>query len=130
MGTNDGGELAKDLVRGRSRFQAWRAQRKGGGGIPQSLWRLAVRLASTHGVSRTATALRLDYYSLKKRVKAATSKPTPSGPTFIELPSPLVVAKQCLFELNKGTGTTMRLQLVGYDTAAVETLVRRFWNVE
>ena len=37
---------------------------------PQPLWALAVRLAKTHGVSRTATALGLDYYSLKKRADA------------------------------------------------------------
>jgi hypothetical protein len=67
-----GSELPKDLVRASSRFQTWRRRRKGGSRIPPLLWSLAVGLARDHGVSRTATALKLDYYSLKKQVEAAT----------------------------------------------------------
>jgi hypothetical protein len=123
-------ELPKDLVRGRSRFQAWRGRRKGGSRIPQSLWRLAARLANTHGVNRTAMALGLDYYSLKKRVEAAADEPQSSSRAFVELPAPLVVGKQCLFEFDNGAGATMRVQLVGYDAADVEVLARSFWNAE
>jgi hypothetical protein len=43
----------------------------GGLRIPQPLWDLAVRLVSQYGISRTATALGLDYYSLKKQAQAA-----------------------------------------------------------
>ncbi len=64
MGTSQRGQLPPDLVRGRSRFQAWRAHRKPGGLIPQPLWAMATRLAKVHGVSRTAAALGLDYYRL------------------------------------------------------------------
>jgi hypothetical protein len=61
MGTREGVGLPADLAQGRSRLEAWRARRQGGGRIPQRLWALAVRLAKTHGLSRTAIALRLDY---------------------------------------------------------------------
>ena len=115
-------------MQGRSRFQAWRGQRKAGGRIPQPLWALAVRLAKAHGVSRTAAVLGLDYYSLKKRAEAAASEPQSSGPAFVELPSPVMVGKQCRFELDNGAGATMRVQLVGYDAADVEALSRSFWN--
>jgi hypothetical protein len=47
-----------------------------------------------------------------------------SGPAFIELPSP-IVAKRGVFEFDNGAGATMRVQLVGYDTADVEALARR-----
>ena len=124
MGAN---ELPKDLLRGWSRFQAWRGRRKGGGRIPQSLWRLAVRLARIYGVSRTATALRLDYYSLKRQVEAVADEPASNGPAFVELPAPLVVGKQSLFELDNGAGATLRVQLVGYDAADLEALARGFW---
>jgi hypothetical protein len=122
-------ELPEDLVRGRSRFQAWRRRRRHAGSrIPQSLWKLAVQLASTHGISRTATALGVDYYSLKKQVEAsAGSQPPSSNPSFLELPSP-IVSKQCLFELDNGSGATMRVQLVGYEAADVEALSRSFWG--
>jgi hypothetical protein len=129
MDSNERGLLRSDLVRGRARFQAWRERRALGKRIPQPLWALAVRLAKTHGVCRTATALGLDYYSLKKRADAsATAPPSSGGPTFVELTTPTVVAKQCQVELENGSGATMRVQLVGYDAAEIEVLARGFWN--
>jgi hypothetical protein len=46
------------------------------------------------------------------------------------LPSPVVVGKQALFELDNGAGATMRVQLLGYDPVDVEALARRFWDAE
>ena len=69
-------ELPTDLVRAQGRFEAWRKLRKKGNRIPQSLWRLAVRLASSYSIHRTATALKLDYYSLKQQVEAAGTRPS------------------------------------------------------
>ena len=128
MRTRPQGELAKDLAQARQRFQAWRERRQGDHRIPQPLWDLAIRLASKHGISRTATALGLDYYSLKKRVEATAPEPPSPGPAFVELPAPLAVGKQALFELDNGAGATMRVQLLGYDAADVEALARRFWD--
>ena len=128
MGANERGQLPPDLVRGRTRLRAWRERRKLGARIPRPLWALAVRLAKTHGVSRTAATLGLDYYSLKKRAESAALPPQSSGPAFVELTSPVMVAKQCRFELDNGSGATMRVQLVGYDAADVEALSRSFWN--
>src|SRR5262245_447870 len=129
MGTRQRGELPKDLAQARSRFGAWRERRPGGRRIPQPLWDLAVQLASKHGVSRTASALGLDYYSLKKQAEAAAPQPPPCGPAFVELPPP-VVGKQALFELDNGAGATMRVQLLGYDAADVEALARQLWGAE
>jgi hypothetical protein len=128
MGTKTRRQLPHDLERGRSRFQAWRTQRKPGSPIPQPLWTMAVRLAKTHGVSRTSTTLGLDYYSLKDRAEAAAAPPPSSGPAFLELAPPVMVAKQCRIELDNGFGATMCVQLVGYDAADVEALSRSFWN--
>lgn len=128
MGASARGGLPQDLARARNQFQAWRGRRQAGGRIPQRLWTLAVRLGNRYGVSRTASALRLDYYSLKERVEAAASAPPPRSPAFVELPSPVVVGKQCLFELDNGAGTTLRVQLAGYDTADIEVLAHRFGN--
>jgi hypothetical protein len=85
-------------------------------------------LVQTHGLSRTATALGLDYYSLKKQVEAAAGQPLGNGPAFVELPSPVVVGKQCVFELDNGAGGTRRVQLIGYDAAEIATLGRSFWS--
>src|SRR3954471_18958752 len=116
MDTSQRRQLPPDLVRGRSRFQAWRGQRKAGGRIPQPLWEMATRLAKAHGVSRTASVLGLDYYRLKERAEVAGEPPS-SGPTFVDLTPPALVAKHCQFELDNGAGVTMRVQLVGYDAA-------------
>jgi hypothetical protein len=129
MGASERVGLPQDLVQARSRFQAWRGRCQAGGRIPKRLWALAVRLGARHGVSRTATALRLDYYSLKERVEAAAGEPQSNGPAFVELPAPVVVGKQCLVELDNGAGATMRVQLVGYDAADVAAL-SRLWNAD
>src|SRR3954447_463949 len=100
MSTSQRGQLPPDLVRGRSRFSAWRGQRKAGGRIPQALWAMATRLAKTHGVSRTAAVLGLDDYRLKERAEVAASESQSSGPAFVEVTSSVLVAKQCRLELD------------------------------
>ena len=126
----NGSELPSDLARARRRFETWRAERLVGSRIPQSLWRLAVRLVSKHGVSRTAGALRVDYYSLKKQTEASAQEKTSSGAAFVELPVPAVVGKQCLFELTNSAGGRMRVQLLGYDANEIEAVARTLWTAE
>ena len=89
---------------------------------------MATRLAKAHGVSRTAAVLGLDYYSLKTRAEADTGEAPAKSPAFVELPAPALVGKQGLFELDNGTGATLRVQLVGYDAADLEALARGFWG--
>src|SRR3954447_1759814 len=114
MGTSQLRQLPPDLVRVRSRFQAWRGRRKAGGRIPQPLWELATRLAKAHGVSRTAAVLGLDYYRLKELADPAPGESKSRGPAFVELAAPVLVGKRCRFELDDGAGATLRVQLVGY----------------
>ena len=132
MGASEREALPQDLARARSQFQAWRARRPVGGRIPERLWALAVRLVHRHGVSRTAMALRLDYYGLKERAAAepAVGKLPSNTPAFVELPSPVMVGKRCLVELENGAGARMRVEMVGYDAADVEALGRSFWDAD
>jgi hypothetical protein len=127
MGGRARSELPKDLAQGRSQFQAWRARRTAGR-IPQTLWALAVRLVSRHGISRTATALGLDYSSLKKRAQEAADPAPARGPAFVELPSPVLVGKQAALELDHGARATLRVHLIGYDPAEVAALARGLWG--
>ena len=132
-------QLPDDLLRARDRFQDWRrSQPKPGSRIPLSLWSLAIRLARTYGISRTATALGLHHHRLKIQVEAATgsqpvkattrSLPPAPTPAFVELPASVGHGKQCSFELDNGTGVTMRVQLTGYDAADVAVLARSVWS--
>ena len=128
MGARARGSLPSDLARGRGRFQAWREQRTGRGRIPHALWALAVRLAKGHGVSRTAAVLGLDYDRLKERAEAVTGEAPSQPPAFVELPAPVLVGKQGLFELDNGAGATLRVHLMGYDAADLEALARGLWG--
>ena len=128
MGARERRGLSPDLTLGRSRFQAWRQERKLGERIPRPLWDLAVRLAKLHGVSRTATALGLDYYALQRRTRTVAASAPSSSPAFVELPAPILVGKECRLEFDNGAGATLRVRLVGYDAADVEALSRSFWD--
>ncbi|MFT5324956.1 MAG: hypothetical protein ACI8P0_002822, partial [Planctomycetaceae bacterium] len=77
-------EIPAPLARGRDRFEVWRRTRQVGTRIPDELWSLAVKLADHHGISRTASVLGLDYYSLKKRVAAGNSSVTSVPSAFVE----------------------------------------------
>jgi hypothetical protein len=128
MGASECRGLPSDLALGRSRFQAWRRERKLGERIPRSLWDLAGRLAKLHGISRTATALGVDYYGLQKRARIVAGPAPSSNPAFVEVQAPIVAGKECRLEFDNGAGATLRVQLVGYDAADVEALSRSFWN--
>jgi len=130
MGAIEHGSVPAELQQARSRFQAWRGRRRIGERIPRPLWDLAVRLAKVYGVSRTATALGLDYYSLQKRAGAGAgvAQDRSSAPAFVEITAPAMVTRQCQVELDNGAGATLRMQLVGYDVADIEALTRTFWS--
>ena len=130
MGDGGCAEWPNDLLQAWRRFRAWRQRRSLGSRIPRPLWDLALRLVNRHGVSRTAAVLGLDYYSLKKRADSAARELASSRPAFVELPPPVVLTRQCQFELDNGSGATLRIHLVGYDVADVAILARRFWNAE
>jgi hypothetical protein len=123
--------------------------------IPDELWSLAVKLADHHGISRTASVLGLDYYSLKKRVAAGNSGVTsvPSAfvegsassdsassdsasacPAFIELSSLQVpspgASGECVVEFADGTGASLRIHLSGCQTPDLVALGRSFWSGE
>ena len=74
MGTRKTRDLPTELERIRRRFDRWRRTRKGRSRIPEPLWASAVKAAGQYGVNKTAQALRLDYYALKKRVEATQTR--------------------------------------------------------
>lgn len=138
MGGKKHGEISQDLARAAARFEAWRGETRFGARIPQSLWGLAVELAERHGVSRTAGALKLDYYSLKKRLaakntKAEASQPPAAAPavrpSFVELAAaPFVTASECLIEFENAAGAKMRVFCKGRELPDLAALGRDFWE--
>ena len=121
-------EVPTSLSRLAQRFVAWRRTRAKGERIPQSLWNSAVKMAAKYGLNPTAGVLKLDYYSLKKRLESA-DEATPSS-TFVELPSSPLVSSECVIEWEDAAGARMRVHVKGPHLPDVLALSRNFWNAD
>jgi hypothetical protein len=114
----------------KSQFERWRRSHGRGTRIPAALWEAAVGVAQEHGVSKTAQALRLDYYELKKRLESAASGPEQgSGHGFLEIPLCAPSTAECVLEIEDGQGARLRVELKGAAPAGLETLARAFWSM-
>ena len=128
-----GNGISADLTQAAARFERWRRNAPSGGRIPDALWNLAVDLAREHGLSRTASTLKLGYYELKKRVLERTSL-AQAGPrgiaadAFVELnPAALAMPCQCTIEFEKPCGSRLRIELKG-SMPDLEAIGRSFWE--
>ena len=126
------------LVQAQNRFKRWRASRRKRSPVPDALWETAVGLARVHGTNRVARALRLNYYSLKRRV-GVTPPPRESeranpgdGPVFVELGlCPPTEISECTVEMKDTHGAQIWIQMKG-KAAAIDlaTLSRSFLRGE
>jgi hypothetical protein len=135
MGTRKTRDLPARLGKLRQRFEHWRGTHKARSRIPVELWAAAVKMAGTFGLHRTARALRLDYYTFKKRFErkpaTASNLSEKSASTFLELPLPTSAgACECMLELENVGGAKMRVHLKGVATPDLAALSRSFWNPE
>jgi hypothetical protein len=148
MKTHEPDNATDTLVQAQRKVERWRAAHLSHTRIPDHLWCLATDLAETHGVSRTATLLRLSYGSLKKRLNArsdqrtatederqtaqpAAHSPAPS-PAFVEFsvgPPPETTA--CTIEVEAPLDGrpigSLRLNLTGYPASEISAIVRAVW---
>lgn len=130
MNTRTTGALPTSLEIVRQRFEKWRRTRQAGSRIPKLLWAAAVKMAGIYGLHRTARALPVEYYSLKKHVELAAA---PEGhrraTAFIELP-PSMPIESCGFtlELEDADGSKMRVDLKAVTPPDLAALCRSFWN--
>ena len=128
------GRMPADLARAAQQFAAWRRSREFGTRIPERLWLAAVSMAARHGPSRTATALKLGYYDLKKRLDRSSRSSqglatTTRHPAFLELPAvALPASAECVIEFEKASGDRMRVHLKGINMPDVAALGRGFWE--
>ena len=140
QGSHQGAHDSLDEVR--RQLERWRRTRTRGTRIPAPLWAAAVEAAREHGVSRASSTLRLDYYGLKERLESAPLESTllesapepagyeaPNGGGFLEIPLFASVPPECIFELEDGHGTRMRVTLKGAASAELEALAHAFWRM-
>jgi len=147
MGTREARDLPARLQRLLGRFERWRRTRRAGARIPEPLWSSAVKAADAFGIHRTARALRVDYYALKKRVESKAVGATQSGrrpaatasrasatkgrATFVELPAAAWPGSgECILELEDAGGAKLRVHLKGLGAPDLAALSRSFWQGE
>jgi hypothetical protein len=111
------------LSRAQRKIEQWRQRRRPRARIPEELWREAAQLACAHGVNRTARALRLDYYALKKRAAAGGDE---RAPEFLEILPGGVPRPECMIEVEDPSGAKMQIRLQGGDLPDVVALTRVF----
>ena len=115
-----------ELQQAKQQFQHWRQHKQPRERIPQALWKLAVDLVPTLGLNPVAQELKLDYYSLKKRVQPVDSSDTTAAekqPAFVELPPVPTAPRQCVLEAD-ATGN-LRIHLTGYQPTEIALLGRQ-----
>jgi len=127
----DAGVHAESLEQVEQRFVRWRASRKRGERIPQTLWCAAVALAREHGLAQIGQKLRVDCDGLKRRLDSAEAAARAGGSAtkFVELIAPsAVVMCECIVELENARGAKMRLELKGVELAQLASLSSVFLN--
>lgn len=101
-----------ELTELRHRLEKWRGGRDRGRRIPEELWREAERFARRHGLHVVSRTLRLDYYSLKRRVGTALqAKVPPSTPAFVEVAfGQLLPPQGCSVEIVRPDGARLSIR--------------------
>ena len=113
------------------RLQGWRATRPLGQRIPEELWKAAVDLARAHGLSRTATALKLSYADLQRRLSGQRMSRRGrrlSAPAFVELAPalPATLRESGTLEVVQGSGSRLILRLPNAKAKELLPLVQLF----
>ena len=90
MGRPKHADLPSQIGETLARIQAWRSSRKGGGPMPEDLWREASDWAAKVGINQVCKAMGLSFVSLKKRCQpkqdlGVCRLPAPVRPVFAEL---------------------------------------------
>jgi hypothetical protein len=122
---------AVTLAEGLRRFERWRRSSRRGRHITEELWSLAVGLAGEHGVSKTASTLRLEYYALKRRLAASAPDESSKGrPAFVEVSLGSLVGAPacCVAELTDARGLKLRVELPEQAKEELGSVVRALWE--
>jgi len=115
------GELSRQI-------EQWRSDPSRGRRIPEPLWISAVKIARNYGACRVARCLRLDYYSLKERMRCGAETGRPKQKTvFIELPAfPSAAVPECSIEVEHPRSGRLRIHVKGTALPDLASITRVF----
>jgi hypothetical protein len=133
MSTKQSSYIPIVLSQARHQLDLWRSQQLNKRTrLPKEFWQRAVDLAKEHGLNKTARALNVKYYSLKKHLDqadAAASVSSETEPHFIELMpgtmTPSGVSKpqvECTIEWADGHNATVRMHIKGVGLSELTAL--------
>ena len=132
MRTKPPANLPIALSTARRQFDHWRSQQPNKRTrLPEELWQQAVALAKEHGLNKTARALNVKYYSLKKHLDQAGASglvPAKAEPDFIELlPGTMTPGGvECMIEWADGHNATVRMHIKGAGLSELTALASVF----
>lgn len=132
MSAKQPAKIPTALSTARRQFDHWRSQQPNKRTrLPKELWSQAVALAQEHGLNKTARALGLKYYSLKKHLDQAGADdliPAKTEPDFIELVGGAMTPGlvECTIEWVDGSDVTVRMHIKGAGLSDLTSLARVF----
>jgi hypothetical protein len=118
------------LSQARHQLDLWRSRQPSKRArLPKEFWQQAVALAKEHGLNKTARALNVKYYSLKKHFDETNGDASVSSklkPEFIELLPGTVTpgGVECMIEWADGHNVTVRMHIKGAGLSELTTLAR------
>ena len=132
MARRKSGIRESQVEKARRKFVAWRGNRKARSRIPEELWTSAVVAARDVGINQACTALRLDYYALKRRVVASSKSPSVEASSrFVEFDSGVApLFTEWAVEMDNGRGGRMRVAARSVSGPDVVALSRAFFGEE
>jgi len=129
MSTTQSANIPTALSQARHQLDLWRSRQPNKRTrFPKEFWQQAVALAKEHGLNKTARALNVKYYSLKKHLDqadAAGSISSKAEPHFIELMSETITpgGAECTIEWVDGHNATVRMHIKGAGLSELTALV-------
>jgi hypothetical protein len=121
-------EIPSEIKELSRQIEQWRKDPARGRRIPEHLWISAVKIARNYGAGRVARCLRLDFYSLKERMRCGTETASPKQkPAFIELPAfPSAAVPECSIEVEHPRNGRMRIHVKGTAMPDLASITRVF----
>jgi hypothetical protein len=120
-------EIPSEIKELSRQVELWRSDPSRCRRMPEPLWISAVKIARNYGACRVARCLRLDYYSLKERMRSGTETASPKQkPAFIELPAFPVAEPECNIEVEHPHGARMRIHVKGTALPDLASITRAF----
>jgi hypothetical protein len=132
MSTKQPGNIPIALSEARRQLDLWRSQQPNKRTrLPKEFWQQAVTLAKEHGLNKTARALNVKYYSLKKHFDETSGDVSVSSklkPEFIELLPGTVTSggAECMIEWVDGHSATVRMHIKGVGPSELTALAGVF----